>query len=104
MLYYNNFDSQNSVHILVLIKLKSNWSVYISLFRNIARELNFISVDAPTNVKTEVNATSCRIQWDELKYVREYQITYSETARNSIKLVKVDGNENHVSFFIKRGE
>ena len=53
-------------------------------------------VDAPTNIKTEVHATSCHIQWDQQRYVREYQITYSETTRNSIKLVKVDGSEDNV--------
>ena len=32
--------------------------------------------------------------------MREYQITYSETARNSIKLVKVDGSEDNVRQFV----
>ena len=60
-------------------------------------KLNIFVVDAPTNIKTEVHATTCFIQWDLQRYVREYQITYSETTRNSIKLVKVDGSEDNVS-------
>ena len=59
--------------------------------------LNEFLVDAPTNITTEVAATSCLIKWSLQKYVREYQITYSETNRNSIKLAKVDGNEDNVS-------
>ena len=58
--------------------------------------LNDFLVDAPTNITTEVAATSCLIKWSLQKYVREYQITYSETNRNSIKLAKVDGNEDNV--------
>ena len=59
--------------------------------------ITFLIVDPPTNIRAEAHATSCLIQWDAQKYVREYQITYSETSRNSIKLVKVDGSEDNVS-------
>ena len=58
--------------------------------------LNDFLVDAQTNITTEVAVTSCLIKWSLQKYVREYQITYSETNRNSIKLAKVDGNEDNV--------
>jgi hypothetical protein len=58
--------------------------------------ITFLVVDPPTNIRAEAHATSCLIQWDAQKYVREYQITYSETSRNSIKLVKVDGSEDNV--------
>jgi len=53
-------------------------------------------VDAPTNIQTEVHATQCVVMWDFQRYVREYQITYSKTSRQSVKLMKVSGDEENV--------
>ena len=55
-------------------------------------------MDAPSNIRTEVFATQCLVTWDTQKYVREYQITYSKTQRQSVKLIKVNGEENNVSY------
>ena len=57
----------------------------------------FYLVDAPTNIQTEVHATQCVVMWDFQRYVREYQITYSKTSRQSVKLMKVSGDEENVS-------
>jgi len=53
-------------------------------------------MDAPTNIQTEVHATQCVVMWDFQRYVREYQITYSKTSRQSVKLMKVSGDEMNV--------